>query len=208
MSTGPLTQTTEAPATRRGTTWKPAARPRKSHALKVPAKKPAPRVASRFLNIHTARRASNLAVFLVLLIWWLWTDGPQGYYGIGTWVAAIARYTGSPYQAPFWVQLGLYVILTAIVNSFWFWALARWDWFTERRWRMALGLVLAAIILLPATAIDVAKSAAGFYGFFAPLDLAKPHWWLVGVAVADSIGGSVFAQIGVSVMLMRSGKGS
>lgn len=194
----------EAPATRRG-------KKTPHRNLQVPAKKPepaaisTPRVASRWLNIHTARRVSNYLVFVVLLGWWLWTDGPQGYYGIGTWVEAIAHYTHSPYQAPFWVQLGLYVILTAIVNSFWFWALARWDWFTERRWRIALGIVLAAIILLPATAIDVAKSAAGFYGFFAPLDLASPHWWLAGIALVESIGGSVFAQIGVSVMLMRSG---
>jgi hypothetical protein len=180
---------------------------RKPHTLApVPIKKvAAPRVASRFLNVHTARYVSNLGVFFALTLWWVWVDGPQGYGGIGVWVGAIARYIDSPYQAPFWVQLGLYVILTAIVNSFWFWALARWDWFTEKRWRMALGFVLGTIILLPATAVDVAKGAAGFYGFFAPLDIASPHWWLAGVALVESVGGSVFAQIGVSVMLMRAG---
>ena len=164
--------------------------------------KPAPM--RRSLTRAAVQSLAARLTFCILLGWWLWTDGPQGYMGVGEWVAAITEALGSQQRTTIPVQLVLYLMTTITVNSFWFVLAAWWDWLTDGWGRLLLvGLPLAFFVLLPLTAVDVGKSAAGFYGLFAPLDLDTIHWPLAIASLAESVGGSVVAQVGVMVMVAR-----
>lgn len=203
----------EAPATRRGAA--PTSGKRKAHALQVPTKKATPEAAlathtdNRFFNIHTARWLSVRGVFVLFLAWWLWTDGPQGYWGAEQWTESIAHLAGYNYQSPWYVTLVLYLILTAIANFLWIFVVAWWEWLMST-WSRFLFILLpiSFLVLLPLTALDVVKSAAGFYSYFAPLDLAHVRWWLANGALAESFMGSVVAQLVVMILLGRWGKGT
>jgi hypothetical protein len=202
MSTGPLhPPIIEAPAPRRGN-------PRKQHRLAAPKQAaPAPRVGSKFFNIHTARWLSVRGVFVAFLALWLWTDGPQGYWGTEEWVESIARLAGHAYRSPWQITLVLYVFITAITNFLWIFLMAWWGWLTDA-WGRILVVVLpiTLLVLFPLTALDVIKSAGGFYGFFVPLDLTQIHFGLAVGSLAESVVGSVVAQLVVMIMLGRWGK--
>lgn len=159
-----------------------------------------------WLNWHNFRRVVAGVLFVATLVWWLWTDGPQGWWGFYAIIEEVAARSGTTLNAPDAIYVVLYIALTLIVNSTQLACVTAWNWFSVSRKRSWLFFPLfLALLVIPMSLIDIGMSAAGFYVMFLPitLDLSLINRALLGVSLFETLLGSIVAQFIVMVLIQE-----
>lgn len=140
------------------------------------------------------RNPALTVIFFMMLLWWVWAEGPLAIAGLTEIFVATAAYVGSTLRATQQEILLIWALITVLKEGLQISLQLYWRWYLGSWSRTLLGMVVILLSLLVGI-FDVGDTSTGFYVLFLPLDFRSIVWELAGVSIGVGAFGSIFAQV-------------